>query len=107
MVFAVGGLFDDVRATIPEHAQQRSYDGGIAHSSVGIEDTMNRAPVAGDHQLPDAPADMGLHVLLQSDVVGVRTGDASDLTVDQRLSGFCRVLFRFLDARSEERRVGK
>ena len=42
---------------------------------------MNVAPFLGDHEFPDVPANLGLHVFFESDVVGIGAGDAAHLGI--------------------------
>src|ERR1039457_5478631 len=55
-------LEDDGFAAVSEEAKHRGGDRWVAHASVRVEDAVNRAPALRNHEFPDVPADVCLHV---------------------------------------------
>ena len=87
-VFAVDVFQNGVGRPVAEQAEHRRGNGRIAHGAVGIKHAVNVAPALGDHQFPDIPADVGIHVFLERHVVRVRAGDAAGFGVHHLLAGF-------------------
>ena len=55
---------------------------------------MNIAPALGDHQFPNVPADVRLHVFLEHHIVRVRAGDAANFRVHHLLATLGGKCFR-------------
>ena len=72
---------------VAEIAEDGGGDGRIADGTVFVEYTVYRAPAfLDDHELPDAPAHVGFHVLLERHVIGICTCDTAHLSVEYLLA---------------------
>ena len=86
LVLPVRNLHKGVLA-VAEVTEDGGGDGRVADCPVFVEYTVDGAPALfDDHQLPDAPAHSGLHMLFERDVVGVGAGHAAHLAVEHLLA---------------------
>jgi hypothetical protein len=84
---------DDAETAVAIEAHDRSNDGGVADSAIGIEDAVNVTPLMRDGEFPEIPSHVSAIEFFEGHVVWVGAADAGDLGVENGLvDGGCEGL---------------
>jgi len=68
-------------------------NGRITNTAVFVKDTVNRTPpFADNHQFPDIPPHLGIHVFLEGNIIRIGARNTANFTIDQRLMYFSAIL---------------